>query len=85
MLMQIVGDSMRYILLMVIGLMLVGCGWKQVEYVDRPVEVKVPVQCQVPFPVSPKADVSPEGLGKALGYTEELECALHLCRGEKCQ
>lgn len=83
--MQVKGTNMKYVSLLCVALLFVGCGWKQIKYVDRPVEVKVPVQCQVPFPVSPKADVSPEGLGKALGYTEELECALHLCRGEKCQ
>ena len=87
MLMQEKGDKVsfiKYVSLLCVTLLFVGCSSKQVEYVDRPVEVKVPVQCQVSFPTKPKTDVSPEGLGKVLVYTEELECALRLCRGESC-
>ena len=43
---------MKWLIGLVIAAMFMGCAAK-VEYVDRPVEVKVPVACEVPMPKSP--------------------------------
>ena len=43
---------MKWLIWLVIAAMFAGCA-ARVEYVDRPVEVKVPVACEVPMPKSP--------------------------------
>ena len=68
--------------LVILGL--TGCATKT-EYVDRPVEVKVPIKCELPMPVRPKNPVGVDGLREVLGYTEMLECTLLQCRGEVCK
>lgn len=70
-------------ILMVLVIMMSGCATK-IEYVDRPVEVKVPVKCELEMPKKPDVVVSVDGLRAVLMYTELLECTLKKCRGEKC-
>ena len=69
--------------MMVLVVMLSGCASK-IEYVDRPVEVRVPVKCELDMPKKPDVVISVDGLRSVLVYTELLECALRKCRGEKC-
>ena len=64
-------------------LLLAGCADK--VYVDRPVEVKVPVRCEVESPKRPAIEISPYGAKALAVYTEQLECALKMCKGETCQ
>ena len=70
-------------ILMVFVVMMSGCATK-IEYVDRPVEVKVPVKCELEIPKKPDVVVSVDGLRAVLMYTELLECTLKKCRGEQC-
>ena len=70
--------------MMVLVVMLSGCATK-VEYVDRPVEVKVPVKCELEMPKKPDVAISVDGLRSVLVYTELLECTLRQCRGEACK
>ena len=74
---------MKWVMLVLV-VMLSGCATK-VEYVDRPVEVKVPVACEVPMPKSPIVRQDVDGLREILKYTELLECGLMACRGEPCK
>ena len=74
---------MKWVMLMLV-VMLSGCATK-VEYVDRPVEVKVPVKCELEMPKKPNVDISVDGLREVLKYTELLECTLRQCRGESCK
>ena len=69
--------------MMVLVVMLSGCASK-IEYVDRPVEVRVPVKCELEMPKKPDVAISVDGLKSVLVYTELLECTLKRCRGEKC-
>ena len=69
--------------MMVLVVMLSGCASK-IEYVDRPVEVRVPVKCELGMPKKPDVAISVDGLRSVLVYTELLECTLKRCRGEKC-
>ena len=73
---------MKLVMLMLV-VMLSGCATK-VEYVDRPVEVKVPVKCELEMPKKPDVTIDVDGLRSVLVYTELLECTLRKCRGEKC-
>lgn len=75
----------KYVWTLVVVIGLAGCGVKQVEYVDRPVEVKVPVKCTVEVPRLEQVEVSPAGLRELAIYTEKLECALNECRGSPCK
>ena len=70
-------------IMMVLVVMLSGCASK-IEYVDRPVEVRVPVKCELEMPKKPDVAISVDGLRSVLVYTELLECTLKRCRGEKC-
>ena len=70
-------------IMMVLVAMLSGCASK-IEYVDRPVEVRVPVKCELEMPKKPDVAISVDGLRNVLVYTELLECTLKRCRGEKC-
>ena len=74
---------MKWILMALVVVVMSGCATK-VEYVDRPVEVKVPVKCELEMPKKPDVVVSVDGLRNVLMYTELLECTLKKCRGEKC-
>ena len=74
---------MKWVMLVLV-VMLSGCAAK-VEYVDRPVEVKVPVKCELEMPKKPDVAVSVDGLKAVLVYTELLECTLRQCRGEACK
>ena len=74
---------MKWILIVLVVAMMSGCATK-IEYVDRPVEVKVPVKCELEMPKKPDVAVSVDGLRNVLMYTELLECTLKKCRGEKC-
>ena len=74
---------MKWVVLVVIAAMISGCATK-VEYVDRPVEVRVPVKCELEMPKKPDIAISVDGLRSVLVYTELLECTLKRCRGEKC-
>ena len=69
--------------MLVLVVMLSGCASK-IEYVDRPVEVRVPVKCELELPKMPDVAISVDGLRSVLVYTELLECTLKRCRGEKC-
>ena len=69
--------------MMVLVVMLSGCASK-IEYVDRPVEVRVPVKCELEMPKKPDVAISVDGLRSVLVYTELLECTLRKCRGDKC-
>lgn len=71
-------------IMMVLVVMLSGCATK-VEYVDRPVEVKVPVKCELEMPKKPDVTIDVDGLRAVLTYTELLECTLKKCRGEACK
>ena len=74
---------MKWVMLMLV-VMLSGCATK-VEYVDRPVEVKVPVKCELEMPKKPDVTIDVDGLRAVLTYTELLECTLRQCRGEACK
>ena len=74
---------MKWVMLMLV-VMLSGCATK-VEYVDRPVEVKVPVKCELEMPKKPDVTIDVDGLREILKYTELLECTLRQCRGEACK
>ena len=65
-----------------IAVLLAGCADKQIEYVQVPHDVYVPVKCELPMPNKPSEAISPAGLRSILIYTEELECTLHKCRGD---
>ena len=69
---------MKWVLL-VVTIMFVGCAQKDVRYVDRPVEVKVPVRCEIPLPEKPIVSVDAQGLKNVLMYTETLECLTFFC------
>lgn len=73
---------MKWVMLVLV-VMLSGCATK-VEYIDRPVEVKVPVKCELEMPKKPDVTIDVDGLREVLKYTELLECTLKKCRGEKC-
>ena len=75
---------MKLVMMLTTCLMMVGCSVKT-EYVDRPVEVKVPVKCELEMPKKPDVDISVDGLREVLKYTEMLECTLRQCRGESCK
>lgn len=74
---------MKWVMLVLV-VMLSGCAAK-VEYVDRPVEVKVPVKCELEMPKKPDVTIDVDGLKAVLVYTELLECTLRQCRGEACK
>ena len=74
---------MKWVMLVLV-VMLSGCATK-VEYVDRPVEVKVPVKCELEMPKKPDVTIDVNGLREVLKYTEVLECTLRQCRGEACK
>lgn len=74
---------MKWVMLVLV-VMLSGCAAK-VEYVDRPVEVKVPVKCELEMPKKPDVTIDVDGLKAVLVYTELLECTLRQCRGESCK
>ena len=74
---------MKWVMLVLV-VMLSGCATK-VEYVDRPVEVKVPVKCELEMPKKPDVTIDVDGLKAVLVYTELLECTLRQCRGESCK
>ena len=75
---------MKWIVMLATCVMLLGCSVKT-EYVDRPVEVKVPVKCELEMPKKPDVSISVDGLREVLKYTEVLECTLRQCRGEACK
>ena len=75
---------MKWIVMLATCVMLLGCSVKT-EYVDRPVEVKVPVKCELEIPKKPDVSISVDGLREVLKYTEVLECTLRQCRGEACK
>ena len=75
---------MKWIAMLATCVMLLGCSVKT-EYVDRPVEVKVPVKCELEMPKKPDVSISVDGLREVLKYTEVLECTLRQCRGEACK
>lgn len=75
---------MKWIVMLATCVMLLGCSVKT-EYVDRPVEVKVPVKCELEMPKKPDVSISVDGLREVLKYTELLECGLMACRGEPCK
>ena len=74
---------MKWVMLVLV-VMLSGCASK-IEYVDRPVEVKVPVKCELEMPKKPDVTIDVDGLREVLKYTEMLECTLRQCRGEACK
>ena len=75
---------MKWLIGLVIAVMFTGCATK-VEYVDRPVEVKVPVKCELEMPKKPDVTIGVDGLKAVLVYPELLECTLRQCRGEACK
>jgi len=61
-------------------LIFTGCSTKTV-YVDRPVEVKIPVKCQVPNIEKPKkGNNMSESMLNIKEYILKLEAALDTCR-----
>ena len=74
---------MKWVMLVLV-VMLSGCASK-IEYVDRPVEVRVPVKCELEMPKKPDVAIGVDGLRNVLVYTELLECTLRQCRGEACK
>lgn len=74
---------MKWVMLVLV-VMLSGCASK-IEYVDRPVEIRVPVKCELEMPKKPDVAISVDGLRSVLVYTELLECTLKKCRGEACK
>ena len=74
---------MKWVMLVLV-VMLSGCASK-IEYVDRPVEVRVPVKCELEMPKKPDVTIDVNGLRSVLVYTELLECTLKKCRGEACK
>ena len=74
---------MKWVMLVLV-VMLSGCASK-IEYVDRPVEVRVPVKCELEMPKKPDVTIDVDGLREVLKYTEVLECTLRQCRGEACK
>lgn len=74
---------MKWVMLVLV-MMLSGCASK-IEYVDRPVEIRVPVKCELEMPKKPDVAISVDGLRSVLVYTELLECTLRQCRGEACK
>lgn len=74
---------MKWVMLVLV-VVLSGCATK-VEYVDRPMEAKVPVKCELEMPKKPDVAISVDGLREVLKYTEVLECTLRQCRGEACK
>lgn len=74
---------MKWVMLVLV-MMLSGCASK-IEYVDRPVEIRVPVKCELEMPKKPDVAISVDGLRSVLVYTELLECTLRKCRGEACK
>ena len=75
---------MKWMLMVLVVAMMSGCATK-VEYVDRPVEVKVPVKCELEMPKKPDVTINVDGLKAVLVYTELLGCTLRQCRGEACK
>ena len=76
---------MKYVLaVLMVEILFAGCASKT-EYVDRPVEVKIPVKCEIEMPTKPVVTINPDGLRNVLIYTETLECTLLRCRGEVCK
>ena len=75
---------MKWILMVLVVVVMSGCATK-VEYVDRPVEVKVPVKRELEMPKKPDVTIDVDGLREVLKYTEVLECTLKKCRGEACK
>ena len=76
----VIGISIIFMMILV-GL-LSGCAGKTV-YIDRPVEVKVPVKCQVDKPERPdlkKDNNMSEIMLDLKGYILKLEAALDSCR-----
>ena len=73
---------MKWVMLVLV-VTLSGCATK-VDYVDRPVEIEVPVKCELEMPKKPDVAISVDGLRSVLVYTELLECTLRKCRGEQC-
>ena len=62
---------MKWILMVLVVAMMSGCATK-VEYVDRSVEVKVPVKCELEMPKKPGVTIDVDGLKAVLVYTELL-------------
>jgi len=70
----------KYFIMTVLVIGLSGCAGKTV-YVDRPVEVKIPVKCQVPVIEKPKPGVNmSESMLNIKGYILKLEAALEVCK-----
>lgn len=68
---------MRVCLLFLIASLFVGCGTKYIE-------VYKAVRCDVPFPQKPTmGEDRVENLKSIFIYTEELEKALSVCKGEE--
>ena len=68
------------LLIIMVLFIVTGCSTKTV-YVDRPVEVKIPVKCQAPIVEKPKpgANMS-ESMLNIKAYILKLEAALEVCR-----
>jgi len=56
-----------------------GCGQKQIQYVDRPVLVNVPVKCSPPKVVCEFVGSDEAVLGQLLGCNYNLREALKVC------
>ena len=74
---------MRWLLSLTFIVMFVGCASK-LEYVDRMIEVKVPVKCEVPSPSRPILPPNSDGVRELAIYADQLECVVKLCKGEPC-
>ena len=72
---------MKYLILPVLLISFIGCTRTETVYVDRPVEVKVPVKCIIPTVEAPKkAQTYSESLLNIKEYIEKLQEAVKVCQ-----
>ena len=73
---------MKLLIISLMGLFFIGCAEKtKTVYVDRVVEVKIPVKCQVPEIEKPKqGNNMSESMLNIKEYILKLEAAIDSCR-----
>ena len=76
---------MRIFFLLCVAWMLVGCASKEIQYVDRVQEVKVPIKCNIELPERPILKPGFEGTKALVIYADQVTCVAKQCRGEICE
>jgi hypothetical protein len=67
--------------LAIIAAIFTGCAQKEIQYVDRPVKVEVPVKCQAPNPKVPSFDGNYAVKVKSIKeYVLEQRAAIKACK-----